>query len=386
MKPIYLDYNATTPVAPEVADAMIPYLKGFFGNPSSSHFYGRQCKEAVDKARKQVASLLNCDSDELIFTSGGSESNNYALKGYVFANQDKGRHIITSSIEHPAVTEVCKFLETQGFEVTYLPVDGTGRVQLSDVKNAIRPETILISVMYANNEVGTLQPISEIAKLAKQNNIIVHSDCAQAVGKVPVNVQELGVDLLTLAGHKFYGPKGIGALYIRKGIKLQKLIHGADHERNLRAGTENVLEIVGLGKAAELAMEEEDKRMRHEMNLIRILRRNLSQLSDVQFNGSVDFCLPNTLSVSFKNLQVHQILNRLKNVAASAGAACHTDCVSVSATLDAMKVPLEYAMGTIRLSVGRYTTKTEIDLASNEIIEVIKSLRRDANQKKSNFR
>ncbi|WP_461643933.1 cysteine desulfurase family protein [Labilibaculum euxinus] len=384
MKPIYLDYNATTPIAPEVADAMIPYLKGFFGNPSSSHFYGRQCKEAVDKARNQVASLLNCDAEELIFTSGGSESNNYALKGYAFANQDKGKHIITSSIEHPAVTEVCKFLETEGFEVTYLPVDETGRVQLSDLKKAIRPDTILISIMYANNEVGTLQPISEISKLAKQNNIIVHTDCAQAVGKVPVNVQELGVDLLTLAGHKFYGPKGIGALYIRKGIKLQKLIHGADHERNLRAGTENVLEIVGLGKAAELAMEEEDKRMRHEMNLIRILRRNLSKLSDVQFNGNNDFCLPNTLSVSFKKIPVNEILSRLKHVAASAGAACHTDCVSVSATLDAMNVPLEYAMGTIRFSVGRYTTKTEIDLASNEIIEVIKSLRRDANQKKSN--
>ncbi|MDM8159471.1 cysteine desulfurase family protein [Labilibaculum sp. K2S] len=384
MKPIYLDYNATTPIAPEVADAMIPYLKGFFGNPSSSHFYGRQCKEAVDKARKQVAALLNCDAEELIFTSGGSESNNYALKGYAFANQDKGKHIITSSIEHPAVTEVCKFLETQGFDVTYLPVDETGRVQLPDVKKAIRSDTILISIMYANNEVGTLQPVSEISKLAKQNNIIVHSDCAQAVGKVPVNIQELGVDLLTLAGHKFYGPKGIGALYIREGIKLQKLIHGADHERNLRAGTENVLEIIGLGKAAELAMEEEDKRMRHEKNLIRILRRNLSKLSDVQFNGNNDFCLPNTLSVSFKKIQVNEILSRLKNVAASAGAACHTDCVNVSATLDAMKVPLEYAMGTIRFSVGRYTTKTEIDLASNEIIEVIKSLRRDANQKKSN--
>ncbi|MFA9370298.1 MAG: cysteine desulfurase family protein [Labilibaculum antarcticum] len=378
MKPIYLDYNATTPIAPEVADAMFPYLKGFFGNPSSSHFYGRQSKEAVDKARKQVALLLNCEAGELIFTSGGSESNNYALKGYAFANQDKGKHIITSSIEHPAITEVCKFLETEGFEVTYLPVDETGRVQLSDVKKAIRKDTILISIMYANNEVGTLQPISEISKLAKGNNIVVHSDCAQAVGKVPVNVQELGVDLLSIAGHKLYGPKGIGALYIREGIKLQKLIHGADHERNLRAGTENVLEIVGLGRAAELAMEDEDIRMRHEKNLIKRLRNNLAQLSDVQFNGNSDFCLPNTLSASFKNLHVNEILKRMKNVAASAGAACHTDSISVSATLEAMHVPIEYAMGTIRFSVGRFTTKTEIDLASNEIIGVVKSLRRDA--------
>ncbi|BAX80989.1 cysteine desulfurase family protein [Labilibaculum antarcticum] len=378
MKPIYLDYNATTPIAPEVADAMLPYLKGFFGNPSSSHFYGRQSKEAVDKARNQVASLLNCNAGELIFTSGGSESNNYALKGYAFANQAKGKHIITSSIEHPAIIEVCKFLETEGFEVTYLPVDETGRVKLSDVKKAIRKDTILISIMYANNEVGTLQPISEISKLAKGNNIVVHSDCAQAVGKVPVNVQELGVDLLSIAGHKLYGPKGIGALYIREGIKLQKLIHGADHERNLRAGTENVLEIVGLGRAAELAMEDEDIRMRHEKNLIKRLRNNLAQLSDVQFNGNSDFCLPNTLSASFKNLHVNEILKRMKNVAASAGAACHTDSISVLATLEAMHVPIEYAMGTIRFSVGRFTTKTEIDLASNEIIEVVKSLRRDA--------
>ncbi|PKQ64929.1 cysteine desulfurase NifS [Labilibaculum filiforme] len=383
MKPIYLDYNATTPIAPEVADAMLPYLKGFFGNPSSSHFYGRQTKEAISKARKQVALLLNCEANELIFTSGGSESNNYALKGYAFANQEKGKHIITSAIEHPAIIEVCKFLETQGFEVSYLPVDGTGRVQLSDVKSAIRTDTILISIMYANNEVGTLQPISEIAKLAKFHNIAVHSDCAQAIGKVPVNVQELGVDLVTLAGHKFYGPKGIGALYIREGIHLQKLIHGADHERNLRAGTENVLEIVGLGRAAELAMEEEEERIKHEKDLIRVLRKNLSQLPEIQLNGHEAYCLPNTLSVSFKNIQAKDIIARLKNVAASAGAACHTDSIIVSSTLKAMNIPLEYAMGTIRFSVGRYTTKAEIDLASKEIVEVIKGMRRDANQKKS---
>lgn len=380
MKPIYLDYNATTPIATEVADAMIPYLKGFFGNPSSSHFYGKEGKLAVEKAREQLASLLNCSTNELIFTSGGTESNNYALKGYVFDNQEKGKHIITSSIEHPAIIEVCKYLETQGFEITYLPVDGTGRVQLSDVKNAIRPDTILISIMYANNEVGTLQPISEISKLAKENNIVVHSDCSQAIGKVPVDIQELGVDLLTVAGHKLYGPKGIGALFIREGIQLQKLIHGADHERNLRAGTENVLEIVGLGTAAELAMMNEAERVKHEKDLISLLRTNLSQLSDVQFNGNTDFCLPNTLSASFKNLKANEILSRLKNVAASAGAACHTDSISVSATLEAMKVPLNYAMGTIRFSVGRYTTTAEIDRASKEIIEVVKSLRSDTTQ------
>lgn len=377
MLPIYLDYNATTPVAPEVADAMLPYLKDFFGNPSSSHIYGQQSKEAVDKARDQVAQLLNCKSKDLIFTSGGSESNNYALKGYAFANQDKGKHIITSSIEHPAIIEVCKFLETQGFEVTYLPVDRTGRVSVKDVKNAIRPDTILISIMYANNEVGTLQPIAEISKIAKQYGIVFHSDCAQAVGKVPVNIEELGVDLLTIAGHKLYGPKGIGALYIRDGIKLQKLIHGADHEGNRRAGTENVLEAVGLGKAAELAASGEEERLKHEKELISQLRTKLEQLDKVQFNGNADFSLPNTLSVSFKNLQANRILARMKNVAASAGAACHTDSISISATLEAMKVPMEYAMGTIRFSVGRYTTKIEIEKASQEIIDSVQSLRRE---------
>ncbi len=377
MLPIYLDYNATTPVAPEVADAMLPYLRDFFGNPSSSHIYGQQSKDAVDKAREQVAQLLNCQSKDLIFTSGGSESNNYALKGYAFANQDMGRHIITSVIEHPAIIEVCKFLETQGFEVTYLPVDRTGRVSVKDVKSAIRPDTILISIMYANNEVGTLQPIAEISKIAKQYGIVVHSDCAQAVGKVPVNVEELGVDLLTIAGHKLYGPKGIGASYIREGIKLQKLIHGADHEGNRRAGTENVLEAVGLGKAAELAVSGEIERMKDEKELISQLRTKLEQLDEVQFNGNADFSLPNTLSVSFKNLQANQILSRMKNIAASAGAACHTDSISISATLKAMKVPMEYAMGTIRFSVGRYTTKIEIEKAAKEIIDSVQSLRQE---------
>lgn len=380
---IYLDYNATTPIAPEVAEAMLPYLNNFFGNPSSSHSFGRECKRAVEEARNKVSCLLNCSSEELVFTSGGSESNNYALKGYALANQNKGKHIITSSIEHPAVIEVCKFLETQGFEVTYLPVDESGRVRISDVQNAIRQDTILISIMYANNEVGTLQPISEISNIAKENGIVVHSDCAQAVGKVPVNVKELGIDLLTIAGHKFYGPKGIGALYIREGICLQKLIHGADHEGNRRAGTENVLEIVGLGRAAELAMRGEAERMQKEKALTDLLRNSFSQLEEIRFNGNSEYCLPNTLSVSFRNLQANEILFNLKQVAASAGAACHTDSISVSATLKAMNVPLEYAMGTIRFSVGRYTTQAEIETAVNEIVAVIEKLWDEKNSKLS---
>ncbi|MGZ2368544.1 cysteine desulfurase family protein [Ancylomarina sp. YFZ004] len=376
MQPIYLDYNATTPIAKEVADEMRPYLYDYFGNPSSSHTYGRACKKAVEKGRKQLAALLNCEASELIFTSGGTESNNYALKGYAFANRSKGNHIITSSIEHPAVSEVCKYLETEGFEVTYLPVDNTGRVQLSDLEAAIRPETILISVMYANNEVGTLQPISEISALAKKHGIAVHTDCAQAVGKVLVDIQTLGVDLLTVAGHKFYGPKGIGALYIGKGIELQKLMHGADHENNLRAGTENVLEIVGLGRAAKLAKANLQTSFVHDKSLVNRFKEALSVLEDIQFNGNTDFCLPNTLSVSFKNIEANTLLSNLPQVAASAGAACHTDSISVSATLAAMNLEQAYAMGTVRFSVGKYSTEDEIDQAAKAIIEAVQNLRK----------
>jgi len=375
MTPIYLDYNATTPIAKEVADAMKPYLYDYFGNPSSSHAYGQACKQAVEEGRVQLAALLNCEASELIFTSGGTESNNYALKGYAFANRSKGNHIITSTIEHPAVSEVCKYLETEGFEVTYLAVDETGRIDVADVEAAIRPETILISVMYANNEVGTLQPISEICALAKKNGIVVHSDCAQAVGKVPVDIQKLGVDLLTVAGHKFYGPKGIGALYIGKGIKLQKLMHGADHERNLRAGTENVLEIVGLGRAAELASKNIQASMAHDKVMADRLKQALLVLGDIQFNGNPEFTLPNTMSVSFKGIEANTLLSHLPQVAASAGAACHTDSISVSATLAAMNISKAYAMGTIRFSVGKYTKEEEIDEAAKAIIQVVQKLR-----------
>lgn len=376
MLPIYLDYNATTPIAKEVADAMKPYLYEHFGNPSSSHMYGQRGKKAVDKGRAQLAKLLNCNTSDLVFTSGGTESNNYALKGYALANRNKGNHIITTSIEHPAVSEVCKYLEGVGFEVTYLPVDEIGHVQIADVEAAIRPETILISVMYANNEVGTLQPISEISRLAKKHGIVLHSDCAQAIGKVPVDIEVLGVDLLTVAGHKFYGPKGIGALYIKKGVNLQKLMHGADHENNLRAGTENVLEIVGLGEAAELCQKNLNTSIIHDKTLVNRLKKALSVLDSIQFNGNSEFCLPNTLSVSFKNIEANTLLANLPEVAASAGAACHTDSISVSATLAAMKMDKAYAMGTIRFSVGKYSTETEIDQAAEVIIKAVQNLRK----------
>ncbi|MCD4731609.1 MAG: cysteine desulfurase [Bacteroidales bacterium] len=238
MKPIYLDYNATTPIDKEVADVMAPFLYENFRNPSSTHEYGIKTKDAVDKARLQVAGLINCNPNEIIFTSGGTESNNYAIKGAAFANKDKGNHIITSGVEHPAVTEVCKYLSENGFEITYLPVDEFGMVNPADMGKPITSKTILISIMHANNEVGTIQPIEEIGKIACQNNILLHTDAAQSLGKVKVDVEKLGIDLLSIAGHKLYAPKGVGALYIRKGVKLQKLIHGADHEMNNRAGTE----------------------------------------------------------------------------------------------------------------------------------------------------
>lgn len=377
MNPIYLDYNATTPIIGEVAQAMKPYLEAFFGNPSSSHVFGVATRNAVEKGRGQLATLLNCDPHEVVFTSGGTESNNYALKGYAFANKDRGNHIITSSVEHPAIIEVCHFLETQGFEITYLPVDEKGRVCLEDVAHNIRPTTIIISVMYANNEVGTIQPIAEIAALAHENGIVMHSDCAQAVGKISVDVKALGVDLLSVAGHKLYGPKGIGALYIREGIKLQKLIHGANHERNLRAGTENVLEIVGFGQAAEVANRDLQQTMIHDQTLRDRLQRGLENaLVGVSVNGNMDRRLPNTLSISFEGIKASDLLSTMDSIAASAGAACHSHGVSVSSTLSAMNVPMSRAIGTIRFSTGRFTTQEDIDEAIAVIVSSVNRMRK----------
>ena len=375
-KMIYLDYNATTPIDPLVAEAMQPYLFQYFGNPSSSHSFGIETKLAIEKARRQVASMIGCDSEEIVFTSGGSESNNFAIKGYAFAHPEKGNHIITSSIEHPAVAEVCRYLEEKGFVVTYLPVDKTGLINVQDVEKAITPQTILISIMHANNEVGTIQPIKEISDLAHNHGITVHTDCAQTIGKIPVNIGELGADLLTIAGHKFYAPKGIGALYVRSGIKLEKLIHGADHEINRRAGTENIIEIIGIGKASELV---EKNLVKYNKNM-EVTRNELEKAFkekhfDVRFNGNEFKRLPNTLSVSFKGIEANLILSELKNVAVSAGAACHSDRVDISPTLKAMNVPTEYAMGTIRFSTGRFTTNEEIDKVVEEISEVISNLK-----------
>ncbi len=375
---IYLDYNATTPIIKEVVNAMQPYLNEYFGNPSSSHSFGTETKIAIENARKQVAALINCQPNEVIFTSGGTESNNYAIKGFAYANAHKGKHIITSTIEHPAVIEVCKYLEKKGFSISYIPVDESGLIQLDKLEAAITPQTILISVMHANNEIGTIQPISEIGEIARKFNITFHSDAAQSVGKYPVDVRKMNVDLLSVAGHKLYAPKGIGALYIRDGVTLEKLIHGADHEQNKRAGTENVLEIVGLGKACEIAHRDLTKNMEHQKKMRDLLHNNLLQkLPEIKLNGHPKLRLPNTLNLSFKGLEANILLNEmeLNGIAASAGAACHTDSIDVSPVLTAIKLDTDYAMGTIRFSVGRNTTEDEINQASEIIVDVVNRLK-----------
>ena len=375
MGDIYLDYNATTPIDPQVAEAMLPYIHGLYGNPSSGHSFGLAAREGVDRARGQVAGLLGCDTDDLIFTSGGTEANNHAIKGVALAYRARGNHIITSAVEHPAVTEVCHYLEGQGFRVTYLPVDEYGMVEVGQVEEALTQETLLVTIMHANNEVGTIEPIAEIAQVAHRYGALVHADCAQSVGKIPVKVDDLGVDLLSIAGHKLYAPKGIGALYIRPGVKLEKLMHGANHEQNRRAGTENVIEMAGLGMACELIEHKLGVHASHMRQMRDRLEEGLLGLQqDARVNGHPERRLPNTSSVSFRGLEADRILANLGTVAASAGAACHSDQVEVSHVLAAMNVPLEFAMGTLRFSVGRYTTEEEIDRAVAEVGEVVGEL------------
>jgi cysteine desulfurase len=375
MQPIYLDYNATTPIDPRVVEVMLPFMQQNFGNPSSGHVLGRIAKKAVEKARNQLAEMLHCQMKEVVFTSGGSESNNYAIKGVARAYRNKGDHIITSSIEHPAVSEVCGYLQGLGYRVTRLPVDDYGLVDPAAVEDAITAETILVTIMHANNEVGTLEPISEISEIAHHHGVLVHTDAAQSVGKVPVRLDEMNVDLLSVAGHKLYAPKGVGALYIRSGVKLEKLIHGANHEMNQRAGTENVIEIVGLGEACELVKNNLWTYYEHMKEMRDRLERGLRvRFPSVRVNGHPEKRLPNTSSLSFRGLEANKILARLEGVAASAGAACHTDHVEVSSVLQAMHVPVDYAMGTIRFSVGRSTAKAEIDRALSEIAQAVEEL------------
>ena len=376
-KPIYLDYNGTTPHDPEVIKAMQPFFETEFGNPSSSHWYGIAPRRAVEAARTQVASALNCDPDEILFTSGGTESNNHAIKSLARLMKDTGNHIITSKIEHPAVLEVCGFLETEGFRVTCLPVDETGIVRVSDVKNAICPKTILISIMHANNETGAIQPISEIGALAKSKNIIMHTDAAQSVGKIPTDVQTLNVSLLTIAGHKIYAPKGIGALYIQKPLKLEPFCHGAGQEDGRRAGTENVIGIVGLGKACEIACRDLSENMAQMKHLRdRLYDGITAKVEQVKLNGPPELRLPNTLSLSFYGIEANRILEEIGlEVAASAGAACHSNTVEISHVLTAMGITEDWGKGTVRFSIGKMTTPAEIDRAIEVVVTGIQKLK-----------
>jgi cysteine desulfurase len=376
MKPIYLDYNATTPIDPEVATAMAPYLYDHFGNPSSAHAYGVRAREAVDAARCQVAALLGCTPGEVVFTSGGTESNNAAIKGVALADLQRRGRIITSTVEHPAVTEVVDWLNQQGFGVTVLPVDGHGSVTPDDLARAIGPDVLLVTIMQANNEVGTIQPIAELAAIAHLHGAFFHTDAAQAVGKIPVKVNDLGVDLLSVAGHKLYAPKGVGALYIREGLHLAKLLHGAGQESGRRPGTENVLEIVGLGQACEIAERDASATRTHMQAMRDRLTEGLRDAvgeANLRVNGHPEIRLPNTASLSFRDIEANVLLTEIQDeVAASAGAACHAATVTISAVLRAMDVPTAWAKGTIRFSVGRPTLADEIDRAIEVVAEAVR--------------
>ncbi len=370
MRRIYLDYNASTPIDPAVAAAMRPFLADHYGNPSSGHWASIGAKAALEMARGQVAALLGCDNDEIVFTSGGSEANNLAVKGVFFALRDKGDHIVTTQIEHPAIIEPCRFLERLGARVTYLPVDGTGRIDPDDLRKAITPRTILVSIMHANNEVGTIQPIEDCARIAHERGVLFHTDAAQSVGKIPTNVSRLGVDLLSIAGHKVYAPKGVGALFVRRGVSIEPLIHGAGHEGGRRAGTESALLAVGLGKACELARD------LAPMDRVRALRDHFWQELQRRFgnrivlNGHPAHRLPNTLNVSFVGRIGAEILARLDGVAASTGSACHSGRIELSPVLEAMGVAPEVGMGAVRFSLGRGTTRDEINAVVERVADV----------------
>ena len=368
---IYLDYNATTPVAKEVAEAMMPYIQEEFGNPNSAYSLGIKARAAMAKARSQVAKLLGCEPDEIIFTSGGTESNNMALKCVAWSLRDKGRHIITSAIEHPAILNPAIFLMEKGWKVTFLPVDQYGAVDPEDVKKAVRKDTMLISIMHANNETGTIQPIAEIGRIAKDNRIFFHTDAAQSVGKVETRVNALGVDFLSVAGHKLYAPKGVGALYIRNGIKIEPFLHGGGQEMGRRSGTENVILNVGLGVACELA----EKNIKDDIASITALRDRLhdkimAEIPDAILNGHPEKRLPNTLNISFPKMSGEEILREIPELCASTGAACHDRSATISHVLAAMNISPEIGRGAVRLTLGRHTTVDEIDQAARWLVEL----------------
>jgi cysteine desulfurase len=363
-KPMYFDYNATTPVHPDALEAMLPYLNEQFGNPSSGHWFGRQAKDAVESARARVASLIGASADEIVFTSGGTESNNLAIRGAASGIQGR-RHVVTSVIEHPAVEKPCSFLEKNGWRVSRVRVDGEGLVKSDEAAALIGSDTALVTIMHANNETGTIQPVERISGFAHERGAIVHTDAAQSVGKIPVRVDDLGVDLLSIAGHKLYAPKGIGALYVRKGTPLSPLLVGAGHERGLRPGTENVPYIVGLGKACEIAEADLSRELRRVRDIRDLLWKLLQKaVSGIKLNGHSERRLPNTLNVRFPGVRGTSVLERCPLLAASTGSACHEAGENPSGVITAMGIRPEEALGSVRLTLGRFTTEEEIRRAA----------------------
>jgi len=378
MKPIYMDHSATTPVAAEVLEAMLPFFSDKFGNASSLHAFGREAKEALEESRQRVARLLNADPEEIVFTSGGTESDNLALRGIAYKNRNSGRHIITSQIEHPAILETCRSLEQEGFSVTYLPVNSEGLVELSELERAIRPDTILISIMHANNEIGTIQPLEEVGRLAADRDIYLHTDAVQTAGKIAVDVEAMCADLLSLSAHKLYGPKGVGALFIRRGTKMQSLSTGGGHERNLRSGTENVAGIVGLARAADLAREE----MAEEGHRLVQLRDRLAdlvlgQVKDAWINGSMKKRLPGSLNFGFSYVEGESLLLYLdsKGVAVSTGSACSSHKLEPSHVLLALGLRPEECHGSLRITMGRSNSREDVDYVADCIAEAVERFR-----------
>ena len=377
-KTIYLDNSATTQVHPEVKDAIQPYLSEKYGNPSSIHHKGQEAKKAVEDARKKVADLINAEPKEIIFTGSGTEGNNMALKGIAFANKDRGKHIITTKIEHKSILNSTKWLEKQGFDVTYLNVDENGTVDIEQLKRTIRSDTILVSVMFANNEVGTVQPIEEISNLLKNKSIYFHTDAVQATGKLGLNVKEINIDLLTLSGHKMHATKGIGALYIRKGTKIEPFMHGGGQERNLRSGTENVPEIVGMGKAAEIAKKDLEKNSIYLKKLGKRLKEDIfREIPELILNGHPEKRLPGNLNISFKYIEGESVVLLLdeKDICVATGSACTSNSLKPSYVLTAMKKDPVFMHGSIRFSIGAFNTEEDINTITRNLPEIIKSLR-----------
>jgi len=381
MKKIFMDHSSTSKVDDEVIQEMLPFFSKIYGNPSSIHLFGREARDAVDLSRKRVADLLNAKEEEIVFTAGGTESDNIAIKGVANKNKDKigtkGPHIITSEIEHPAVLQTCKFLEEEGFEVYYLSVDEYGIIDMDELKKSICENTFLITIMYANNEVGTIEPMEEIGLIAKKNNILFHTDAVQAVGKTPIDVKKLNIDLLSLTSHKMYGPKGIGALYIRKGVKLEPIIHGGGHEQGLRSSTLNVPGIVGLGKACELAKKRMNDDMKYLKNLRDKLIKNVLQIEESYLNGHPTKRLVNNAHFRFTGIEGESMLIEMdsKGIATSTGSACSSEKLQASHVLTATGLSPEYAHGSIRLSIGRDSTEEEIDYVYKSLSEVVGRLR-----------